>query len=372
MTPRVIVVGAGAIGCALADELTRRSAAVTIIDAAVPLSGASAATFAWVNAYDKSPTTYRDLNLRGIDAHSRRSQRMQDDIRWFHQTGTLQLARTDTDFAALHEQIKRHQEWGIAVRPLTRTDVMNIEPRLSSTATLGGALFPDEGWIDVETMCNHFLGRAQAAGAAFHPFQTVIDIDIRNATVTTRSTDGDVHRHEGDVVVLAAGNGTRDILAAAEIELPITDPGAKDSLGIICTTGSVPRGITHVLRASGIALRPSRNAGITLTDHPTGAVWDVDDPQIWTVPGLLMQRARSLYPFLRDVSIESISLGRRVLPNDGLTIADWVGRDSSVYAVATHSGITLSSYLAEAVTSEILLGTRDHSLREFGMDRFAP
>jgi hypothetical protein len=58
-----------------------------------------------------------------------------------------------------------------------------------------------------------------------------------------------------------------------------------------------------------------------------------------------------------------------VLPEDGLTIADWV--TESTYAIATHSGVTLAAHLADVVATELLTGRRDESLHGFGLARFA-
>ncbi|RYF41127.1 MAG: FAD-binding oxidoreductase, partial [Comamonadaceae bacterium] len=61
MTPNVLVIGAGVIGCSLAFELTRRGAAVTVVDSAEVMSGTSSATFGWINANKKKPVEYELL-----------------------------------------------------------------------------------------------------------------------------------------------------------------------------------------------------------------------------------------------------------------------------------------------------------------------
>ncbi len=116
-------------------------------------------------------------------------------------------------------------------------------------------------------------------------------------------------------------------------------------------------------------LRPARNGGITLT--PPVANGDIRNPEIWTVPALLLDRARTLYPRLENTPIQTVSLGTRVLPEDGLTIADWITSNHRIYAVATHSGVTLAAHLGHAVAEEILTGNRHESLQAFGLSRFS-
>ncbi|WP_022888138.1 NAD(P)/FAD-dependent oxidoreductase [Agromyces italicus] len=372
--PTVIVVGAGVIGCSLAAEFARRGATVAIIDAAEAASGTSASTFAWINGNDKSPEEYSLLNFLGVQAYEREAQR---GGRWFHQTGMIQVAQSDQEAQTLETNVARIAWEDYGARVLTRNEVLELEPSLDPTRITGGAIYPREGWVDVETMCLSLLDRAIQSGATFLPFRSVAAVE--QSHLVTVATDGTTQRHGADVIVVAAGNGTRGILANAGIDFPLLDPaenaeGAGEpgsSVGIISTTGRVQSGIRHFVRANGIALRPARNGGITFADHPTGGKWAKTDPQVWTVPGILLERARELCPALRDVAVESVHLGTRVLPRDGLTIADWADRDRSIYAVATHSGVTLAPHLATTVVDEVLDGVRHDSLAPFGLARFA-
>lgn len=372
----IIIIGAGVIGCSLADNLAQRGASVTVIDSAESGTGTSAATFAWVNSHDKTPAEYSRLNLLGLEAHERSAAADAGGRGWFHQTGTIQIAHTPDELEQIEAKVERFTANEYEARQLTTSEVLELEPSLDGRGILGGALYPREGWIDVQTMCASLLHRALGNGATFAPFETVLEV---NETRVTTMTSHGTRKRSADAVILAAGNGTRRILNSAGIDFPIIDAGGpggsqeaeQATVGIISTTSPINAGIRHLVRSEGVALRPARNGGITFADHPTGGKWEIDDPRIWTVPALLLERARLLYPALRKVSTETVSLGTRVLPEDGLTIADWVTDNHSIYAVATHSGVTLASHLAEVVADEVLTGTRDQSLSTFGLTRFA-
>lgn len=378
MKPTVLIVGAGVIGCSLAYELTLRGAAVTIIDAAELLSGTSSATFAWINANDKPPAEYQHLNVLGLRAHERaRQSRTLGDADWFHQIGNLQVATTDAEMEALEKKVGRLTSNDYEATVLTRAEIEECEPSIDSTGLKGGALYPKEGWIDTITMCSSLLKRACESGAVFFPYQRVTELDPTGQTTAT-SADGSTRRYTADVTILAAGNGNRPILATIGVDFP-TRPSSHDgaagtghsTVGLIATTGPVDTGIRHVIHAPGISIRPARNGGVTFTDSPTGAQWMLDDPRIWTVPGVLLDRARTLYPALRNASTEAVTLGTRVLPNDSVTISDWITEKGSIYAIATHSGVTLAAHLAEVVSDEVITGERHESLSPFGLARFA-
>ena len=374
MNQHIVIVGAGVIGCGLADELTRRGASVTVIDAAEAGSATSAATFAWVNSNDKTPVEYSNLNLLGIQAHERQARSVAlNRAPWFHQTGNVQIAQTEHHMAAIRQKVQEHAANGIEARLLTPSQVRELEPSLQPPHLTGGAFFPQEGWIDVQRMCTSLLDRAIGAGASFVPHETVTNIQGNRVTTTTR--DGRNRNYHAAVVILAAGNGNRKILAASGVDFPTIDPtdnrSQTPSVGIIGTTGPVRSGIGHIISGEGIVLRPARNGGITFTEHPTADTWDLDDPRIWAIPALLLDRARELYPSLENATTEAVRLGIRVLPKDGLTIADWITDDKSIYAVATHSGVTLAAHLAEVVAEEVLSGSRHQSLAKFNLARFA-
>ena len=73
--PHIIVIGAGIIGSSIAFHLAQRRAQVTIFDAATPGQGTSAVSFAWINARDKNPRHYHDLNRRSLDMWDRFARR---------------------------------------------------------------------------------------------------------------------------------------------------------------------------------------------------------------------------------------------------------------------------------------------------------
>lgn len=368
-----IVIGAGVLGTSIAAELTRRGTKVYLLDDAETASGTSASTFAWVNGNNKSPESYSYLNFLGLQAHERAAV---NGARWFHQTGMIQVAQ-NSDEAAGYERNMQKIVWPeYGARSLTRAEVLRMEPDLNESVVTSGVLYPREGWIDVQTMCHALVAKSLEHGAEYHPFESVHT--IRGNEVLTHRPDGSSARYAADVIIVAAGNGTSQILENVGYEFPLLDPNAHpndrgsvgSSVGIISTTGKIDSGVRHFVRANGIALRPSRNGGITFSDHPTGGQWAQDDPRNWEVPQILLERAKKLYPSLKNAVTKHVALGTRVLPTDGLTIVDWVDSSSPIYAVATHSGVTLSAHLAETITEQLITGHRHDSLRPFGLDRF--
>ena len=63
---RVIVIGAGIMGASIAYHMSKRGAAVTLLEKEAPAAGTTRNSFAWLNSSAKAPRTYYDFNLAGL------------------------------------------------------------------------------------------------------------------------------------------------------------------------------------------------------------------------------------------------------------------------------------------------------------------
>lgn len=373
----ILVIGAGILGSALTSELTRRGCQVTLVDQGEAGEQTTDASFAWVNAFDKEPTSYALLNYQGLRTHERWAA--QAGRRWFHQTGHIKVTKDEQRLAELEQLAARLRDIDYAVDRVTPDRIQQIEPGLDISGVLGGFHFPREGWVDTKLMCLSLIGESVRAGAQFLPYHRVLELTDSGALV--QNPAGEVQTLTADTTVVTAGNGTKALGETLGLDIPILPAtfsrGEGDAslphptVGLTCITSPVVDGPRSVVQTDGVSMKPSPNGGLTLTDHPTASQWDAADPGLWSVPGALLDRARSIYPALESVEVISSTIGHRVLPADGVTIADWLGPKQQHYVVATHSGVTLSAHLAEAVAEEISSGRRDESLTDFGLDRFA-
>lgn len=375
--PTVLVVGAGVIGVSTAVALVRNGHRVTLVDRAEAGTGTSDSSYAWVNANSKRPASYADLNLHGLRAHERWSAEATRP--WFHQTGQLQLLTTPAQVAEAEEQVLQYQSAGYPAELLTAAQVAERDPGLRSDGVLGGVYFRLEGWVDTQVMIAGLLQEALDGGARYLPHCEVVELTGEGAVVA--GPDGGLETLAAEVTILAAGHGIRSLAEGHGISLPILPPGREGSeedlgtehaptIGMVCTTSpaaGLPRTLVHTPEVS---MRPAPNGGLVLTDHPTASSWGEGPQDLWSAPELLLRRARERYPALEAVEIAAVRMGHRVLPEDGLTIADWADAERRCYVVATHSGITLAPHLGEAVAQEIGGGGRSATLRDFGLDRF--
>jgi glycine/D-amino acid oxidase-like deaminating enzyme len=76
----------------------------------------------------------------------------------------------------------------------------------------------------------------------------------------------------------------------------------------------------------------------------------------------MLAAARRVLPALDGVEIEAARLGTRAIPADGMPAVGWLPGLDNLYAVATHSGITLSLLLGRLAANELVGGAVEAAL----------
>lgn len=348
-----MVVGAGVYGAAVASSLARRGARVTVVDARAPSGGTSGATFSWTNSCGKQPRAYHDLCVAGMEAH----RRMGGD--WYHEHGNLEWS---DDREALRRKVDGVLDYGYEARWLDRAEVLDLEPDLDPNALPadGIAYFPREGWIEPTRMIGHLLSR----GVDVVRGDAVVALERDDAVRAVRLASG--RRLAADAVVNCAGPGAAAFADLAGLTLPM-----RNTLGVLVYTSPAAVAVSRVLHAPRVHLRPDgagrvllhseaidRAAGSESAGVDRAAVDDVVDA------------GRALYPGLRDAAVESVRVGERPIPGDGLPVLGRVLALPGFHFAVSHSGATLSVHAGDLVAAEVLGEDHDAELAPFRFERF--
>src|SRR3712207_3122436 len=102
----IVVVGAGSVGADVAYRLAQRGASVTVLEADAPGRGTSGSSFAWINAFRKTPRNYHDLNVAGIEEHAGLAEELGDGG-WLRRHGGLHWEESPEGQASLRETAER-------------------------------------------------------------------------------------------------------------------------------------------------------------------------------------------------------------------------------------------------------------------------
>ncbi|MEM9576199.1 MAG: FAD-dependent oxidoreductase [Pseudomonadota bacterium] len=334
---KTIVVGAGIIGALTAFRLAEAGADVTVIEAAGPASGASGASFGWVNASFHIDHDHYVLRAAGIEAHRRIADRLNSRAtRW---TGCLCWEEQGAAFDAQFSDLK---SLGYDVRQVDRAEFQQLEPAVAAPER--ALLFAQEAVVNLPFLAADALTAAQALGARLVTGVRVAGLETRSQAIRGVRWAGGVI--EADRVVLAAGTGTESLLAAVEVPLPMLDrPGG------IMRSHPLPPLVSHVLASPGQELRQTPDGRIIA---PTSAAHQSDKTEkITESPETLADQAAARVSCLlqREVIWSGVSFASRPVPQDGLPVMGACGPEG-LYVATMHSGATLAPLAAELVAAE--------------------
>src|SRR5262245_50360231 len=125
---RIVVAGAGIIGASVAYQLARRGAAVTVLERSRPGAGATANSFAWINA-QKQPQTYFTLSHIAIEAWRELHRELGAElpVLW---GGSLEWAASADAGERMAAAVRRYESWGYPVHRIEAARLRELEASL--------------------------------------------------------------------------------------------------------------------------------------------------------------------------------------------------------------------------------------------------
>jgi len=352
LQPTVTVIGGGLIGSAMTAELAERGVTVTLLEAGRLCGGTSGASFALLNSNHKSPTTYHEFNVAGMEAH-RRFANSNSNATWYHPGGSLGWGNGEDAGSGLAENVERLQALDYPATLLSRSQVLELEPSLFMTNLPGDgvAYFPSEAWVDPPVLIAVLVEHARAHGADVITNLPVTDLEVMGNHV--RRVVCPDRTFSSDIVINCAGPEADLIAQMAGIELPLTKIP-----GITVATEALPISLQRVIRNSSFATRPD-GGGRLLAVSPTA---DSTITSSYAVTrqavDMLLEEIVRLFPYLtpHELQVESVKVGVRPIPVDGLPILGFDKSIENLYQAVQHSGVTLCLELAHRVANHILDG----------------
>ena len=144
MARKIVVIGAGIIGASIAYHLSTNGADVTVIEKSAPASGATAKSFAWINAHFTETPEFFALRMASIAAwHILEKEIDHADfkVRW---GGSLSWGDSNAEQMGRAKALK---ELGYRVKMIDPVEFSTLEPALRPPD--GDCLLAlDEGAID--------------------------------------------------------------------------------------------------------------------------------------------------------------------------------------------------------------------------------
>jgi len=355
---RVVIAGGGILGANIAYQLAKRGAPVTLLDRATPARGATANSFAWINA-KKQPFPYYALNLLGIQAWRELHAELGNElpVTW---GGTVEWANTADRAAAQAESVRRYQAWGYPIHLIDKQQLRTLEKNIVAGDVTGAVHAEIEGSADPVLATEAILARAIRAGAQVrHPVE-VVGLEMQNGRLrAVKTSAGDV---EADVLVIACGTDTPRVAGMAGLTVPLTR-----SPGILVHTTPQPHVIDRIL-LSPIGNVKQKVNGRIVTGVDFGAASDETTSR--ERGERFLKTMAAVLPRLAAAELDKVTLGLRPLPKDGQPIIGFPQGRPDIYLTVMHSGITLGPLVGRFAATEILDGVRVEPLAPYRLERF--
>ncbi|THB84348.1 FAD-binding oxidoreductase [Pantoea allii] len=372
MPQRIAVIGAGVLGLAVAQSLSRRGAQVTVFDKNYPGRGTSQISYAWVNANGKEPTRYHDLNAHAIDEHKRWQASHPASPRWLLETGTLEWAADESSLRQLAQRAAKLTTLDYPVEKRSRAALLGGLPELRLDPRIQHAwFFPSECLLYPSLFIASLLADLRASGG-----QLVCNNEVTTLTETGRDVQltlasGDEWR--GDQLVLATGRWAPELMSQCGLELAMTDANRADPVacGFLAQTQPLPIPLKCNLITPELNVRPDGGGRLMLQaldlDHHADPARPVSPDGL--IGKEMLRRLRRLFKNSEGARIERIETGQRSRPADGLPASGYISESARVYLMVSHSGMTLAPLLGRLVAEEMLSGIASPMLSAFAPHR---
>ena len=217
--PRIVIVGAGIVGCALADELAARGWApqLTVLEQGPLFATGGSTSHAPGLVFQTNPSkTMTEFAAYTVAKYSG----LELDGRWcFNSVGGLEVATTPERAEDLKRKAGYAASWGVPARLLDPDECVALHPLLDRSRVLAGFHTPTDGLAKAVRAAEAQALRAIEQGARFLPHHTVVGIESANGRVTGVVTDQATF--PADIVISCAGFWGPRITCMAGLELPL-------------------------------------------------------------------------------------------------------------------------------------------------------
>lgn len=359
----VVIVGAGIVGAACADEFARRAMRVVVVDQDVVGSGATAAGMGHIVVMDDSEAQF---------ALTRYSQRfwqalrpeLPDDVE-YERCGTIWVAADEEEMVEVRRKHDYYEKRGVQTKILDREQLNHLEPNLRD-GLVGGLLVPEDAVLYPPCAARFLMERAQEHGAKLRLGASVTQIGQGRVQLT------DGTELTGQIIVNAAGAWASALTQGIAV---------KKRKGHLVITDRYPNFVRHQLVELGYLksahsvstdsvafnVQPRRTGQILIgSSRQYGAEHKEVDHSI---VARMLARAREYMPGIGSLSAVRGWTGFRAATPDKLPLIGPWPTDNSVFLATGHEGLGITTSLG---TARILVDQVTGSKAEIPIEPYLP
>ncbi|MEB0090448.1 FAD-dependent oxidoreductase [Pseudomonas sp. CCI1.2] len=364
MNADVIVIGAGIVGSACADELARRGLDVLVIDS--QRGGATAVGMGHLVTMDDNPAELA-LSQYSVGVWREWAKDLNDGCA-YRNCGTLWLAANAEEMHGAAQKMATLQTHGIDCKLLGADALQDAEPAIRK-GLVGALKVTGDSIIYAPNAARWLLNRH--ASRITRLDATVIEVDGNRVRLSDRRW------LSANAVILANGIHATELCP----ELPI-----RPKKGHLLITDRYPVQIHHQLVELGYISSAHANTGTSVAfnaqPRPTGQIFlgssrqfDTLDPEVeGPVLARMLKRALEYLPGLEDLNAIRSWTGFRAATPDGLPILGQHPRQPGLWLAVGHEGlgVTTAPGSAHVLAAQMFKEKPAFDSRPFRLERFSP
>jgi len=359
----VVIVGAGIMGAACADEGARRGLRIAVVDREAISSGATSAAMGHIVVMDDSEAQFA-LTRYSQQLWRQLRPDLPDDVE-YEDCGTIWVAADEEEMVEVRRKHNYYGSLGVPTQVLDPQELQRLEPNLRG-GLAGGLLVPEDGVLYPPCAARFLVERAQQGGAKLYLGCPVSRIGHEYVSLADGS------KLSAGVIVNASGACAPDLTPGLAIKkrkghLVITDryPGfirhQLVELGYLKSA--------HAVASDSVAfnVQPRRTGQVLIgSSRQYGAEHSEVDSNILS---RMLQRAQEYMPALGAMSALRTWTGFRAATPDKLPfIGPWPG-DTSLFMATGHEGLGITTSLG---TARILLDQITGTKSEISVEPYLP
>lgn len=330
MTKKVVVIGGGVTGAALAYDLALRGLRVTLLERGSIGSGTSGRTHGLLHSgcrYVADVEVARECYSENVVL-----RRIAPFL--FEKNGGIFVAVDESDLEYKDFFLKKCEEAGIPVKEVSREEALKLEPNLNPD--LKAAVLVPDGTFDPLKVILSFLASAKQRGADIRPYNEVVGFRVEGGEVKAVKVRDKVslreYELEADFFVNATGAWAKKVARLAGLDVPV-----KPSPGVmVALDGRVGFRVFNRLNKPGDGDIIVHHRGTSVIGTTS---WIVEDPDKVEAPRehveLLLRRGRELAPVTSKLRVKAVYVSSRPLVG---SLPAGTGREvSRSFAIIDHS-----------------------------------
>ena len=364
MASDFIVVGGGLVGASVAYGLLKSGATVTVLDEGDTAFRASRGNFGlvWVQSKGDGMHEYAAWSRESSDLWPDFAERLGEETGinvGHHRPGGLELCLDEAEYKDFENSINRmHNQPSVGEngrRMLSGDEVRRMEPSVGPEV-VGASYCPYDGIVNPLYTLRALHQKCIETGMIYRSDHIVEKIIPQSPGFKVRTSKGDFI---GDKVILAAGNGNRNLGECVGLNIP-TGP----ERGHIVVTERTSPLFNYVLGS----IRQTDEGTVMLGATKENVGFDTGFN--FEMAAKIIDRAVRKVPTLKKLRMVRSWSALRIMSPDGFPVYEESSQFPGAFVVTCHSGVTLAAAHALKLAPKLLGNDFNDTFTAFSPMRF--